>query len=159
MVGFLSCKYTLPAHTVFLINQYPQVLLGTAPYPLLAQHLFVLRIAPTQMQLALGLVIFMRFAQAWLSSLSRSFWRASLPSSALAALLTLVSLANLLRVCSAPLPMLPTKMLNSTSPSINPWRTLFITGLHLGVKLLIANLWVQPSSQFLIQQVVDSPNP
>jgi len=57
-VGFLGCKYTLPAHVELLIHQYPQVLLLRAALePLSSQPLFVFEVAPTHVQdLALGLV-------------------------------------------------------------------------------------------------------
>ncbi|KAK4826701.1 hypothetical protein QYF61_010916 [Mycteria americana] len=58
MVGFLGCKCTLPGHVELLINQHPQVLLLRAALnPFSAQPVFVLGIAPTQVQyLALDLV-------------------------------------------------------------------------------------------------------
>ena len=52
-----------------------------------------------------------------LSSLSRSLWMASLPSSVSATPHSLVSSANLLRVHSVPLSVSPTKTLNSASPN------------------------------------------
>jgi len=59
MVGLLGCERTLPGHTELLINQHPQVLLLRAALSLFfAQPVFVLGIAPTQLQdLVLGLVI------------------------------------------------------------------------------------------------------
>jgi len=58
MVGLLGCKSTLMGHVELLINQPPQVLLLRAALnPFLAQPVFVLGIAPTQVQNpALGLV-------------------------------------------------------------------------------------------------------
>lgn len=47
-----------------------------------------------------------------------------------------------------------TEMLNSTSPNTVPWGTPLVTAFHLDVEFLIATLKVQPSSQFLIHQVV-----
>ncbi|KAK4824270.1 hypothetical protein QYF61_012830 [Mycteria americana] len=88
--------------------------------PFSAQPVFVLGIAPTHVQdLTLGLVE-LHFARADLSSLSTSLWMASLPSSVSTAPYSLVSSANLLRVHSVPLSMLPKKMLNSTGPSTDP---------------------------------------
>lgn len=57
-VGFLACKCTLPARVKLLVNHLPQILLLRAALsPVSAQHVFVLRIAPAQMQdLVLGLV-------------------------------------------------------------------------------------------------------
>ena len=97
--------------------------------------------------LHLAWLTFMRLAWAHFSSLSRSLHIASLHPSTSSAPLSMVSYANLLRVHSIPLSMSPTKMLNSTSPSTDPWRTWLITGLYLNSELLTATL----SSQFLIQ--------
>ncbi|KAK4808881.1 hypothetical protein QYF61_007996 [Mycteria americana] len=57
-VGFLGCKHTLPGHVELLINQHPQILLRRAALNTFsAQPVFVLGIAPTQVQnFALGLV-------------------------------------------------------------------------------------------------------
>ncbi|CAM9606029.1 unnamed protein product, partial [Bubo scandiacus] len=80
MVGFLGCKCTLLAHSQCSIHKYLQVLLCRAALnPLIAQTVFVLGIALTQVQdLALGLVEFHEFyMQAQVSSLSRSLWMAS----------------------------------------------------------------------------------
>ncbi|NXC18656.1 CL004 protein, partial [Corythaeola cristata] len=57
---------------------------------------------------------FIRFAQAHLSSLSRSLWMACLPSSMFTTPHSLVSSANLLRVHLIQLSLSPTKMLNNT---------------------------------------------
>lgn len=40
------------------------------------------------------------------------------------------------------------QILKGTSPSISPWRIPLVTGLHLGMELLSATLWIWPSSQF-----------
>lgn len=69
--------------------------------------------------LCLALLNFMRFTRANLSSLSKFLWMASLPSKVPTPPHSLVSLANMLRVLSIPLTMLPTKMLNNTSPNIS----------------------------------------
>jgi len=63
---------------------------------------------------------FMRFAWAYLSSLSRSLWMASLPSNVSTMPHRLVSMANLMKVHSVPLSMSPTKMLNSAGPNTSP---------------------------------------
>jgi len=57
MVAFLGCERTLPRHIELLVNQHPQVLLFRAALnPFTAQPVFVLVIAPTQVQdLAFGL--------------------------------------------------------------------------------------------------------
>lgn len=56
MVGFLGCESTWTCHAEILVHQHPQVL-RAALNPFYAQPVFVLGIAPTQMQvLALGLV-------------------------------------------------------------------------------------------------------
>ena len=70
-----------------------------------------------------------------------------------------VALEILLRVPSTPLSMLLTKMLNSTGPNTNSQGTLLVTGLYLDITPLTATLWVWPSSQLLIQQVVHLSNP
>ncbi|KAK4817090.1 hypothetical protein QYF61_027921 [Mycteria americana] len=69
--------------------------------------------------LHLALLNFMRFTWAHSSSLSRSLWMTSLPSSKSTALLSLVSSANLLRVHSIPLSVSLMKTLNSTHPTID----------------------------------------
>jgi len=75
----------------------------------------MLRIAPTQYQnLTLGLVELLEDLRAPLSSLLRPFWMS--PCSVLTAPHSLVSSTNLLRLCSIPLPVLLTKMLNSAGP-------------------------------------------
>ena len=58
MVGFLGCKCTLLVHVKRFVNHHPQVLLLRAVLnPSSALPVFVLGVAPTQMQdLALGLV-------------------------------------------------------------------------------------------------------
>lgn len=57
MFGVLGCKYTLPDHVEFLVNQHAQVLLRVALSPFSAQPVFILRIILTYMQdLTLGLV-------------------------------------------------------------------------------------------------------
>jgi len=58
MVGFLSCKHTLPAHVQFFIHQYPQLLFCRAIVnQFFLQSLLILGIALTQVQdLRLGLV-------------------------------------------------------------------------------------------------------
>ncbi|KAK4811117.1 hypothetical protein QYF61_019748 [Mycteria americana] len=57
-IGFLGCKRTLPAHVLFFIHQYPQVLLcRAAPNPFIPQPVLILEVAPSQEQdLAFGLV-------------------------------------------------------------------------------------------------------
>ncbi|KAK4822238.1 hypothetical protein QYF61_011879 [Mycteria americana] len=50
-VDFLGCKHTLLAHVQLFVHQYPQVLLLRAALnPLSTQPVFVLGIAPTQVQ-------------------------------------------------------------------------------------------------------------
>jgi len=82
MVG-LGCECTLLGHLEFLVNQHPQfLLLRAALNPFSAQPVFVLGIALTHVQtLHLTLLNLIRFAEAHLSSLSRSLWMPSLPSS------------------------------------------------------------------------------
>ena len=96
-----------------LINQCSQVLLLRGALHLFsAQPRFVLGVArPMYRTLHLTFLNFMRFTWAHLSSLSRSLWMASLPCSILFTPHSLVSCANLLRLHSIPLSVLPTKML------------------------------------------------
>jgi len=65
----------------------------------------------------------MRLSWAPHSSLPRSLWIASLPSSVSIASLSLVSSANLLRLHFIQLSISPTKLLNNTSPRTNPCGT------------------------------------
>ena len=140
-VGFLGCERTLLGHVELLIHQYPQVLLLRAALnPFSAQSVFVVAIAPTQVQdLALGIV---ELHETHTGPMLKPVRMVSLPSSRSTTWPSWVSLANLLRECSIPLSMSPTKMLHSTSPNTDPWGTPFITGLHLDIKLLTATLWV-----------------
>jgi len=56
-IGLLGCKRILLAHVSF-ISRHSQILLRAALKLFSAQHVFVLRIVPTQMQdLALGLAL------------------------------------------------------------------------------------------------------
>jgi len=124
MVGLLGCKHTLMGHLELLIDKHHQiVLLGAAFNPFSTQPVFVLGIALTRVkELALGLVELrevhmgppLKPAKVLLDGMP------SLPSSVSATPHSLVSLGNLLKVHSIPLSILPTKMLNSTSPNINP---------------------------------------
>ncbi|NXV25094.1 SSF1 protein, partial [Cepphus grylle] len=88
---------------------------------------------------------FRRLAGSHLSSLSRSLWMASLPSG--------VSTANVLRVHSIPPSMSPTKTLNSTGPSTDPWGTPLVTGFRVDVEPLTATLGVRPSSHLKVVPV------
>lgn len=117
---------------------------------------------PMSRVLYLALLNLMRFAQGHLSSLSRSLWPASLPSSTS----SLVLSANLLSVQSVQQSMSPVRKLNSTSFNTELWGTCqwsppghWATNCYSldapSSQLLIQ----QPSSQLLIQQVVHQPNP
>ena len=64
----------------------------------------------------------MRFTQAHLSSLSRSHWMTSLPSIVLTAPHSLVSLANMLRVCSVPLSNVANKDVKQHPSQYQPLR-------------------------------------
>jgi len=120
-VGLLGSKYTPPGHVELLVNHHPQVLLLRAALnPLSAQHVFVLAIAPTHVQDLALVLVELHEVHTGPPLLSRSLWMASLPSSVSTTLHSLVLSANLLRAHSMPLTMLPTKMLNSTSPSTSP---------------------------------------
>lgn len=137
-------------------NQHPYVLLLRDALNLFsAQPVFVFGLPqPRCRTLHLPLLNLMRFTQAHLSSLSRSIWMESLPSIASTAPHCLVSSENLLRVHSIPLSKSPTKMLNSTSPSIGSWGTLLVTDLHLDIEPLTVTLWAWPFRQFLTHGVV-----
>ena len=100
------------------------------------------------------LLNFMRLAWDHLSGLSRSLWIVYPPSSMSTAPRSLMSSANLWRMHF----MLPTKMLKNTT-NTDPWRMTLMTCFHMDIELLTAALWVQPSSQFLLQPVVHSSNP
>lgn len=109
--------------------------------------------------LHLALLIFMWFAWADLASLSRSFFIASFPSSALTVSQSFVLLINFLSLHSVSLSMTQTKMLNNTSLNTDPLGTLLIAGFHnLDVKLLTTTLWVWPVSQSPIHWVVHPSN-
>jgi len=137
-VGLLGCKYTLLAHVESLLNQHSQiVLLRAALKSFSTQPVSVLGNALTQIQ-DLAFV---------------------LSSSVSDVPLSLASSVNLLMVHSIPLSMLPTKMLNNTCPSTNLWGMPLVARLCLDIEPLTISLWVQPSSQFLIQPVIHLSNP
>ena len=85
---------------------------------------------PRCRNLHLPLLNFIRFLSAQLSSLSRSCWMAAQPSGVSSTLPSLVSSANLLRVHSNSSARSLMKKLNKTGPSIDPWGTPLVTGLH-----------------------------
>lgn len=99
--------------------------------------------------LCLTLLIFKRFTWTHLASLQRPLWVESLPSSVLNTPQSLVSLVLLQRMFSILLSMSSTKILNSFSPSTNPWGMPFLPGLCMDIKSLTAILWIQPFSQNL----------
>ncbi|KAK4821962.1 hypothetical protein QYF61_004966 [Mycteria americana] len=121
-VGFLGCRRTLPGHVELLINQHPQVLLLRAALnPFSAQPVFVLGIAPTHVQdLALGL------AELHEVHTGPPLKLVEIPLDGIPSLhcvnrtTQLGVVANLLRVHSIPLSVLPTKMLNSAGPNTDP---------------------------------------
>jgi len=98
--------------------------------------------------LHLALLNFMRLAWAHLSSLSRSLWIASLPSSVSTAPLSLVSSAAFWGCTWSHYPCCLQRCYSG--PSTDPWGMPLTTDLHLDTDLLTATLWVRPSSQFLI---------
>lgn len=64
---------------------------------------------------------------------------------------SLVSFANLLRVrTQSHYLRMVIKMSKSTSPSIDPWRSPFTTGLYLDVEPLTTALCLWPSNQLLV---------
>jgi len=69
-------------------------------------------------------------------------------------LFSLVSSANLLRVHTIPSPISLTKLLKNTSPETDHWGTVLATILQLVIEPLPTALWLQPSNQFLIHQIV-----
>ena len=117
---------------------YPQVLLHRATLNLVILQSVLMLVIPTPMcrTLHLALLNFLRFTWAHSSSLSRSLWMASLPSSKSIASLSLVSFANLLRMHSIPVSMSLIKILNSIGCSIDPWGKLLTTSFHFGIELL-----------------------
>jgi len=130
-----------PAHIKSLVNRHLQILLR-----LLSSH------SPPNLYLCLGLprpwcrtshlalLNFVSLAWAYCSSLSRSLWIELLPSNVSTAPLILLSSANLLRLHSTPLSVLPMKLLYSTSPSREPSGRLLVTGVHWDIELLMATL-------------------
>ena len=84
---------------------------------------------------------------------------ACLASVVSAAPLSLLSSANLLTVHSIPSSISLIKMLKSTGPKTDTWRTSVVTGLHLDTELLATTLWLWPSNQFLIHWIVHPSNP
>ena len=128
--------------------------------PFSTKSIFGLRIAPTHMQdLVLGLVEPHEVRTGPPLKPVKVTLMPSLPSSVSNAPYRLVWLANLLRVRSIPLSMSPTKMFSNAGPYTDPWQKPLVPGLHLDIEPLIATVWVQPSSQFLIQRVVRLSNP
>ncbi|KAK4828032.1 hypothetical protein QYF61_022809 [Mycteria americana] len=100
-----------------------------------------------------------QLAQAHRSSLSRSLCRASLPSSRLTLLPSLLSSANLLRVHSIPLSRSLIKILKKTGPKTKPWGTPLVTSCQLDLTLFTTSLWAQPSSQLFTQRGVHQHKP
>ncbi|KAK4824839.1 hypothetical protein QYF61_020212 [Mycteria americana] len=82
-VGFLGCKRTLPARVQLCIHQYLKSFSTglLSIHSLLSLYLCLGLPQLTRRTLPLALLNFMRFTRAYLSSLSRSLWMASLPSS------------------------------------------------------------------------------
>lgn len=80
--------------------------------------------------LYLAFLNLIRFSWAHFSSLSRSLWIASLPSTVITVPPRLV-LSNLLRIHLIPLSGLLIKMVQSTDCRTNPWRTSLVTGLDI----------------------------
>jgi len=52
-----------------------------------------------------------------------------------------------------------TKMLNSTGPKMDPWKTPLMTSLHLDIQTLTTTLWLWPYNQFFTYLRVQSSNP
>ena len=116
------------------------------------QLALVVKVASTQVQdLAFGFMLnIMRFTWTHCLSLSRSLWLTSHPSGLSTAPHSLVSPANLLTMHSIHLSISPLKILKSTGPSTDPWRTPLITDLHPAIEPLITTLWTQSCSQFFV---------
>lgn len=142
-------------HVQFPIHQYPKVLSSRAVlYPFIPQLVLREGIAMTQVQaLHLDLLDLTKFSWALCSSLSRFLWMASCP------LVVLTSQHNLLRVNLIPLSVLLMKILNSTSPSTDPWGTPLITDLHLDLEPLTTTPWIWSHSLFLVYWTVHPWNP
>ena len=66
--------------------------------------------------------------------------------------------ADLLRVYSIPSLMRFLKILKSTGPSTDSWRSPIITSLHLDIEPLTTALWLQPSEQFFIHWIAQHSN-
>jgi len=108
--------------------------------------------------LALGLVELHEVCMGPPLNLSRSLWKAFLPSSILSAPHSLELSTNSPRVYSIPLSMSLTKMVDSTSPRTDPRRIPPYHSSPPGHQAVNCN-WVLPSSQFIIHQVVHLSNP
>lgn len=70
-----------------------------------------------------------------------------------------LSFAKVLRVHSIPQSTSLMKILNSTSPSMDPWGTLLLAGSFKDMELLTATLWMRPSNKFFICLTAHPLNP
>lgn len=104
-----------------------------------------------------ALLNLIRFSYVHFFSLFRFLWTS--PSSIVStAALSLLSLANLLRVCSTPLSTSLIRMLKSTCPKMGPCRTPLVTSLHLDTEPWTPLLWLRLSKQLFIQLTVQPSN-
>lgn len=68
--------------------------------------------------------------------------------------LIFMSSTNLLRVHLISLSLQSMKILNTISPSTDPWGTSLVTGFHLNIDPFTPSLWIQPSNHILILRIV-----
>jgi len=98
--------------------------------------------------LYLSLLNFIRFLLAHSSSLSRSSCRVTYPSKVSSSPLSLLLLANFIRVYLILSSRSLKKILNSTGPNTNPWGTPLVTDCQFEKELFTTTLWVKSVSQF-----------
>lgn len=82
-IDFLGCKPALPAHVQYFIYQCPPIFLDRLLSILLSSRLYWFQglLQPRCRTFQSALLNFLSFARTWLSSLWRSLWMATLPSS------------------------------------------------------------------------------
>ena len=146
----LSCKSTLLAWVQFFIPSLQGYSQGVLPV-----CIYIKDYSDPSAEPCVNLI---RFTQAHLLSLSRSFWMASLPFNVSTTQLSLVSSANLLRVHSSP-SLMSLMMLKSTGPKADPLGTPLVTSLHLDMVPFNTSFCVRPSNQFLTYWIVRLSSP
>lgn len=116
LIGFLACESTLLAHVAFFINRHPHPSLQGSSQSLLCPSCLWAWGCPDS---SVGHYLFQLQEVPPLRAV-QSLWMASLPSSMLMAPHSLVLWANSLKVCSIPLSLSPTKMLNVLCATLKP---------------------------------------